>query len=154
SPAVAGTWQLVTPTTFGFVATAPLVPSATETVTVPAGAAGVNSAHGQTLAVGGTFNFPVAQGSTLRLQQLLAQLGYLPVTFTPTGPLTAPQEATQPQPGSFGWRWNEPASLVGLWSVGSSNVITTGAIMAFESQHGMKTDGEAGPAVWQQLLTD
>ena len=26
--------------------------------------------------------------------------------------------------------------------------------MAFESQHNMKTDGMAGPAVWQQLLAD
>ena len=26
--------------------------------------------------------------------------------------------------------------------------------MTFEDQHGMTTDGEAGPAVWQQLLAD
>ncbi len=154
SPAVAGTWQLVTPDTFGFVATAPLVPSATETVTVPAGGAGVTSASGKKLTTGGTFHFTVAQGSTLRLQQLLAQLGYLPVTFTPTGPLVAPQEVAEPQEGSFAWRWTEPASLTGLWTVGSSNVLTTGAVMTFESQHNMTTDGLAGPQVWQQLLAD
>jgi lipoprotein-anchoring transpeptidase ErfK/SrfK len=44
--------------------------------------------------------------------------------------------------------------LTSLWDTGSGNVITTGAVMAFESQHTMKTDGVAGPAVWQQLLTD
>ncbi len=154
SPAVAGTWQLETPDTFAFVASAPLVPSANETVTVPGGSGGVTSATGHGLAATTTFQFTVAAGSTLRLQQLLAQLGYLPVSFTPAGPLTAPQEATQPQPGSFGWRWNEPAQLVAQWSVGTSNVITTGAVMTFESQHNMKTDGVAGPAVWQQLLAD
>ena len=26
--------------------------------------------------------------------------------------------------------------------------------MAFEDKHGMKADGEAGPAVWSELLTD
>ncbi len=40
------------------------------------------------------------------------------------------------------------------WSPGTSNVITKGAVMAFESRHGMQTDGVAGPAVWQQLLAD
>jgi lipoprotein-anchoring transpeptidase ErfK/SrfK len=33
-------------------------------------------------------------------------------------------------------------------------VITTGAIMDYESNHNFKTDGEAGPAVWAQLLAD
>ncbi len=154
SPAVAGAWQVVTPDTYAFVASAPLVPSTTETVTVPGGDGGVTSATGRDLTGSASFQFTVAQGSTLRLQQLLAQLGYLPVSFTAAGPLTAPQEAAQPQPGSFGWRFSEPASLTSQWSLGSSNVITTGAVMAFESQHNLKTDGLAGPAVWRQLLAD
>ena len=94
-----------------FVATAPLVPSSSETVTVPAGAGGVLGAAGQTLAQGATVHFGVAAGSTLRLQQLLAQLGYLPVSFTPAGPLAAPQELAQPQEGTFAWRFTEPAAL-------------------------------------------
>jgi peptidoglycan hydrolase-like protein with peptidoglycan-binding domain len=154
TPAVSGMWQEVTPETFAFVASAPFVPSATETVTVPGGSGGVTSATGKTLAQSSTATFTVAAGSTLRLQQLLAQLGYLPVSFTPARPLTAPQEAGQAQEGSFEWRWNEPASLVGLWTVGAANPITRGAVMAYESQHNMKTDGVAGPAVWQQLLAD
>ncbi len=75
-------------------------------------------AGGGRLASAATFQFTVAAGSTLRLQQLLAQLGYLPVTFTPAGPLSAPQEAAQPQEGTFAWRWTEPASLVALWTPG------------------------------------
>jgi peptidoglycan hydrolase-like protein with peptidoglycan-binding domain len=151
-PAVAGSWQVVTPDTYAFVASAPLVPSATETVTVPGGANGITSLDGRKLVNGATFQFTVAQGSTLRLQQLLAQLGYLPVSFTPAGPLAAPQEAAQPQQGSFNWRWNEPAALESQWTQGASNVIDTGAVMAFESQHGLTTDGLAGPGVWSQLL--
>jgi peptidoglycan hydrolase-like protein with peptidoglycan-binding domain len=149
SPAVAGTWEVVTPSTYDFVATAPLVPFTTETVTVPAG---VTSASGKQLSRPVTTEFTVAQGSELRLQQLLAQLGYLPVGFTPAGSLTAPQEAAQAQQGSFTWRFAEPAALTNLWTVGTGNVITTGAVMNFESRLGLRTDGVAGPAVWSQLL--
>jgi peptidoglycan hydrolase-like protein with peptidoglycan-binding domain len=154
TPAVSGVWQEVTPETFAFVASAPLVPSATETVNIPGGSGGVTSSTGKALAQSTAATFTVAAGSTLRLQQLLAQLGYLPVSFTPARPLTAPQEAAQAQEGSFEWRWNEPASLISLWTVGAANPITRGAVMAYESQHNMKTDGLVGPAVWQQLLAD
>jgi peptidoglycan hydrolase-like protein with peptidoglycan-binding domain len=154
SPAVAGVWQIVTADTYMFVASAPLVPSTTETVTIPGGSGGVISAGGKTLTQATTSSFTVAAGNTLRLQQLLAQLGYLPVSFSPVGPLTAPQEAAQPQQGSFSWRWAEPASLESLWTQGTGNQITMGAVMAFESAHDMKTDGVAGPAVWSQLLAD
>ena len=153
-PAVAGSWQQVDSTTQDFVAAAPFVPSTTETLTVPGGAAGILGASGQTLAQGATVHFSIAAGSTLRLQQLLAQLAYLPVGFTPAGPMAAPQELAQPQEGTFAWRFAEPAELTAQWSPGQSNVITKGAVMAFEDKHGMKTDGEAGPAVWGALLTD
>ena len=151
SPPVAGSWQLLTPTTFTFVATAPFVPSSAETVTIPAT---VQSASGKVLGTPTTVQFSVADGTTLRLQQLLASLGYLPLSFDPAAPLAAPQEAAQAQAGTFAWRWTEPASLEALWTQGTPNTITRGAVMAFENQHGLKTDGEAGPAVWQSLLTD
>ncbi len=154
TPAVAGSWQQVDPTTQVFVAAAPLVPSSSETLTVPAGAGGILGTSGQTLDQGATVHFSVAAGDTLRLQQLLAQLGYLPVGFTPAGPLAAPQELAQPQEGTFAWRFAEPAELTAQWTPGQSNVITKGAVMAFEDKHGMKADGEAGPAVWGALLAD
>ena len=154
SPPVAGTWQRVNATTLSFVASAPLVPSSSETVTVPAGVGGVLGAAGQTLAQGATVHFGVAPGSTLRLQQLLAQLGYLPVSFTAAGPLAAPQELAQPQEGTFSWRFAEPQNLVSLWTPGTANVLTKGAVMAFENAHSLTTDGEAGPAVWSALLAD
>jgi peptidoglycan hydrolase-like protein with peptidoglycan-binding domain len=96
----------------------------------------------------------VAPLSTLRVQQLLATLDYLPVSFTPAGPATvAPTEEATAQLGSFAWRWSTlPGNFTALWSPGESNVITQGAVMAFESQQHMTTDGVAGPKVWQALL--
>ncbi|HEY2563367.1 MAG TPA: L,D-transpeptidase family protein [Acidimicrobiales bacterium] len=152
SPPAAGTWQLMTPTTLVFQPTSPFVPSTTETVTIASGPQGLQSTKGKTLAAASTVNFSIAAGSTLRLQQLLAQQGYLPVSFTSTAPLTSPQEMAQPQQGAFAWRWAMPASLESLWTQGTDNVITHGAVMAFQAQNGLGTDGVAGPQVWGKLL--
>jgi hypothetical protein len=45
-----------------------------------------------------------------------------------------------------------PGAFLSLWSPGNPNLVTQGAIMAFESQEHMTTDGSAGPKVWQALL--
>jgi peptidoglycan hydrolase-like protein with peptidoglycan-binding domain len=155
SPAVAGSWAVLSPSLLQFEATGPLVPGATETITVPGGASGVIGSEGQHLAKTLTSQFTVAPGSTLRLQQLLAELGYLPLTFTPTAPVTSPSQEVNDQVGTFSWRWpNEPAQLTTLWTPGVNNVITQGAVMNFEDQNGLTTDGVAGPAVWMDLLSD
>ncbi len=155
TPAVAGSWAVLSPSLLQFQATGPLVPGATETVTVPGGATGVVGSEGQRLAATFTSQFTVAPGSILRLQQLLAELGYLPLTFTPASPLTSPTQEGNDQVGSFSWRWpNQPMGLLTLWTPGTSNVVTRGAIMDFESQHGLKSDGIAGPQVWNDLLAD
>ena len=109
SPAVAGTWAVLSPSLLEYQATGPLVPGATETITVPGGASGVIGAEGQHLTQSVTSQFTVAPGSILRLQQLLAELGYLPLTFTPASPLTSPTQEGNNQVGSFSWRWaNQP----------------------------------------------
>jgi peptidoglycan hydrolase-like protein with peptidoglycan-binding domain len=155
SPPVAGTWAVLSASVLQYQASGPLVPGATETVTVPGGAAGVVGSRGQRLAQSVTSQFTVAPGSTLRLQQLLAELGYLPLTFTPASPLTSPTQEGNDQVGSFTWRWpNQPLSLLTLWTPGTNNVITQGAVMNFEAQNGLKTDGVAGPQVWTDLLAD
>ena len=152
APPVAGTWQRMTPTTLVFQPTSPFVPSSTETVTIPSGPTGLKSTNGKTLAQPSAVNFSIAAGSTLRLQQLLAQLGYLPLSFTSTAPLSSPQEMAQPQQGAFAWRWAMPATLESLWTQGTDNVITHGAVMTFEDQNGLGSDGVAGPQVWAKLL--
>jgi L,D-transpeptidase-like protein len=102
----------------------------------------------------------VASGSTLRLQELLARLGYLAVRWRPAsdGRPTAASEVTDalsaPR-GAFSWRYRQtPASLTALWKPGSWNVVTEGAVMRFEDEHGLGTDGVAGPQVWRALIRD
>jgi peptidoglycan hydrolase-like protein with peptidoglycan-binding domain len=155
NPPVPGSWAVLSPSVLQYQAVGPLDPGSTETLTVPGGSSGVTGSLRQHLDRTVTSQFTVAPGSTLRLQQLLAQLGYLPLTFTPDTPVTSPTQLGNDQVGTFSWRWpNEPAGLTALWSEGTSNVITQGAVMNFESQNNLKTDGIAGPAVWSDLLAD
>jgi hypothetical protein len=155
APTVPGSWALVSPSELEFVASAPLVPGAVESVLIPGGSSGMVSDQGQFLATSTTVPFSVETGSILRLQQLLAELGYLPLTFTPTAPVTSLTQEADIQQGTFGWRWaNQPTSLTSLWTPGEMNVITKGAIMDFEDQHALKTDGLPGPQVWSDLLAD
>jgi peptidoglycan hydrolase-like protein with peptidoglycan-binding domain len=153
TPAVAGAWSVLSASLLQYQATGPLVPGVTETISVPGGTDGVVGARGQHLAATVTSAFTVAPGSTLRLQQLLAELGYLPLNFTAAGPVTSPAQEGNDQVGTFTWRWaDQPASLTSLWTPGTYNVITQGAVMNFEAQHSLTTDGEAGPQVWAALL--
>jgi L,D-transpeptidase catalytic domain len=102
----------------------------------------------------------VPAGSTLRLQQLLARLGYLPLRWhaagdPPTTPASEIAAAVTPPHGAFTWRFSQtPAPLRALWQPGRWNVVTEGAVMRFEDEHGLATDGDAGPQVWRALLRD
>ncbi len=146
---------VVTPNTFAFVASAPFVPSTTETVTVPAGGGGVASATGKTLAQS-------VDGLVHRGRREHAPPAAAPgPAGLPAGQLHSGPSADRPSgggPGPGGTRSTgagpSPPPWSSLWTVGTTNQITKGAVMAFESQHDMKTDGLAGPAVWQQLLAD
>jgi hypothetical protein len=103
----------------------------------------------------------VPPGSPLRLQQLLAEQGYLPVDWIPASAgvahtlraeLTA---AVEPPAGRFAWRYpSTPTELKHLWSLGEANQITRGAVMMFEQEHGLTADAIAGPQVWRALLAD
>lgn len=105
----------------------------------------------------------VPDGSTLALQELLAQLGYLPVTFTPSSagrtgdvaPTPAAEEAeiVNPPQGTFSWRYPDtPAQVKSLWSATDYTELTKGAVMAFEDAQGLPTDGIAGVDVWKALI--
>ena len=155
TPPVGGTWLKVSPTTLSFAATAPFIPTTTETLTIPAGALGLRGTTGALLAAPVSASFTITQASTERLQQLLAQLAYLPLSFTPAAPLASPIEAMTAQAGTFSWRWaGTPDSLSSQWTEGSENVITKGAVMNFENQHGLTVDGLVGTRVWTVLLSD
>jgi peptidoglycan hydrolase-like protein with peptidoglycan-binding domain len=155
SPAIAGSWMAATPTTLAFHPDGPLPPASALTLSVPGGTQGVHGVDGSHLAVSTTVGFNVQPGTTVRLQQLLAQLGYLPVTFTPAGSPPPAVQMADTQAGSFSWRWpNLPAQLTALWQPGVYNEMTKAAVMAFEEANQLAVDGIAGPEVWQTLLHD
>jgi lipoprotein-anchoring transpeptidase ErfK/SrfK len=106
-----------------------------------------------------TLRWSGATGTTLRLQQLLAHLGYLPVIWQPAGaevPLTlrAQQTAAIHAPkGHFTWSFTQaPQELRALWRPGFVTSVTQGAVMAFQAQHGLEVDGFAGPIFWHELI--
>jgi L,D-transpeptidase catalytic domain len=163
SPSVPGTWShngtsLIFTPSAGF-------PEDTQVTISEPGRRGRGQDRGNGSA-GWTVSFSTASYSTLRLQQLLAQLGYLPLTWSPhfdsaimpAGTVTSGgagaelSAAYQPPDGQFTWVSGYPSHLAGLWQQGAANVIDTGAIMAFESGHGLALDGVAGPKLWTDLL--
>jgi peptidoglycan hydrolase-like protein with peptidoglycan-binding domain len=144
-PATPGHWKQLDPNTLSFEPT------------------GFGFGLGGTVHVrlpGQTLTWNVAGGSTLRLQQILARLGYLPLRWRPAAdppptPATEVAAAVSPPDGAFSWRYPQtPASLTALWKPGAWNVVTQGAVMRFEDAHGIATDGVAGPQVWRTLLRD
>jgi peptidoglycan hydrolase-like protein with peptidoglycan-binding domain len=110
---------------------------------------------------GHTLRWHVAGASFTRLQQLLAQEGYLPVTWTASRTDPARTRAAQlaaataPPDGRFQWRFpNTPHELMSLWQTGEANEITRGAVMMFEDDHNLAVDGIAGPQVWHAAIAD
>jgi lipoprotein-anchoring transpeptidase ErfK/SrfK len=155
SPTIAGKWVQSNATTLTYELASPLIPYSQEVITIPGGAHGLVSKDGATLTASHTVAFDVAAGDTLRLQQLLAQLDYLPVGFSPTGAAPAPADLAVDQPGTFSWRWpGLPAQLTSQWTQGTMNEITKAAVEDFENQNNIGVDGEAGPTVWTALLND
>lgn len=163
SPTVPGSWHAGSGDTMVFTPTTPFAPATEETLRIPAGASGVHSAQGGLLATPATFHFVTAGWSTLRLEQLLAQLHYLPLTWTPitsstTSSVTSLSYSEQlayvyaPPAGAFTWQPGYPSTLTSQWAPGVSSKILTGALMAFQSVHGLTMDGVAGGSTWQAVL--
>ena len=116
-PPVTGSWLPVGRDSLSFAATAPFIPTTSESLVIPAGPSGLRSVNGGHMTATTTITFVVAQASTERLQQLLAQLDYLPLSFTPSGSLSSPAGAITAQAGTFAWRWpGVPSSLTSLWT--------------------------------------
>jgi hypothetical protein len=147
SPAVPGSWQRAGDT-LTFTPADAWAPHTRVTVSAPE----AKGAWTDTYTTGGY--------SLLRLQQLLAQLGYLPLnwaadlggTITPGDPSAQEAAAYSPPLGTFTWDPGYPPELASFWHPGQVNLVTNGAIMAFESQHNMTLNGTASPAVWSAVL--
>ena len=173
-PKVAGSWSVA-----GDTATFQPQVGYTEdthvTLHVPGGKSGVEAAgltaagitttaatDAGLLASNADYSFTTGSYSTLGLQELLTQLGYLPLTFAPTDAATSTSsddanavlsEAYDPPAGSFTFKSGYPSQLTDKWATGQGNDLDTGAVMAFEDNTGLTMDGIAGPSVWSSLLT-
>ncbi len=177
SPSVAGHW-VRSGATMTFHPTAGLLPDTTFRVRVPGAVRAREGDRSVSLGRAVTRSFSVGDGSQRRLQQLLAELHYLPLTFVPrptaatastatggitttavtdaiaTEPTQAAHVTTAPVVGRFRWTSSAvPSSLQAQWSPGRANLVTRGAVMAFEGDRGLAVDGVAGPQVWGQLRT-
>jgi peptidoglycan hydrolase-like protein with peptidoglycan-binding domain len=152
-----GTWQQEG-TSLMFQPTLGILPSTTVSLSVPGGSNGLEGADGSRLAAPVQASWTVQPGSLLRAYQILATLGYLPVTWTPSSPtpMTTAEAADalfSPPDGTFAWRYpNTPPQLQAMWAPGQDDVLLQGAVMAFESDQGMTADGQVGQAVWAKLL--
>jgi hypothetical protein len=165
SPDIAGTWQIEGNDAV-FTPTQGFFQNTKVTVKIPAGPAGMLSAAGLAAGGGGFLGAPVTQSfttgsfSTLRLQELLAQLGYLPMVWLPsTAKTISPTDANaelaaayKAPAGTFAWQGDYPWNLKDQWKVGKGNMLDTGAIRAFEYNEGLTMDGVAGHTVWSDLL--
>jgi peptidoglycan hydrolase-like protein with peptidoglycan-binding domain len=163
SPTVPGVWSQPQPGLLVFQPGAPLPPDIRLVLTLSpfdhsAGTGRVRATDGASLVAPVQVSWTVAPGSILRLQEILAQLGYLPFNFQTPTPVAADPEAQlvaaySPPLGSFSWRWpNPPAALASQWTPGQDTEATRGAVMAFEADAGLGPDGVAGPLVWSALL--
>jgi peptidoglycan hydrolase-like protein with peptidoglycan-binding domain len=163
TPAVPGQWQR-SGKELNFAPSTPLAPSTRYTLHIPAGMAGLRSTLGGLMARPVEVRFKTASYSVLRLDQVLSQLGYLPMTWTPSGgdkvaagPASGgvpgqEQLAYSPPAGSFSWESGYPASLRAQWVSGKPNVVLRGAVMAFQAQHGLAINGIFSQKFWGKLF--
>ena len=147
-PAAKGQWT-VNGSTLTFTPSFGYAPWSTEHIVVPEALAGAESS-----------SFHVAGIPLLRVQQLLAELRYLPLDYGPTpgvsGLATAAPIAAlvspRTLPGTFTWRFSTtPASLRALWTPGKDSVVTTGALMHFEAVENLPEGSPIDPQLWRAL---
>jgi peptidoglycan hydrolase-like protein with peptidoglycan-binding domain len=167
SPHITGSWQIEGDTAV-FTPAVGYFQDSTVKLTIPGGSNGMISVDGANAGAGGllasnvTDSFTTGSFSTLRLQELLSQLGYLPLTWAQKAktPVINPSNANaelsaayQAPAGTFSWNSGYPSNLTDQWQAGSANILDVGAIRAFESVTGLTMDGVAGHAVWADLFT-
>ena len=158
TPAVAGSWRTVDDHTVTFQpAAAGFTLGHTFSVRLPR-AATVTTRKG--LVARSVLQWHVPDASQERLEQLLAQFGYMPLTFVtktkvPTDADSQLTAAVLPPQGHWTWRWKKtPKPLQSLWIPGEPNKIDQGALMKFQNEHGLTPDGVATPETWNALLAD
>jgi hypothetical protein len=161
SPSTPGHWRIANSHTLAFTPSGMGAAFGTHLHAQLPRSVAVTGGSGSALHKTSQIEWMVPPGSTLRLQQLLAQAGYLPLVWHPSGagvartPAAEAQAAVKAPDGNFSWRYHDtPHQLQALWSAGSENTITKGALMKFEDENDLTVDGLPGAAVWHKLIDD
>ena len=146
SPVVATVWQQIGPTTVQAIPTQPVSQTSGYSVTVPVAlrcatrCVVLRDTTAQT-----SFSYSLGWA-----RELLAELNYLPLTFTPSDPHANP---VLDNPGTYVWAYPQlPASLKNLWTSGNGAVIVQGAIMNFQNTEGLPTSGLLDSVTWKALV--
>jgi len=158
-PAIHGSWQVHGKSAV-FTPARGFRPRTKVTVKVPAGATGIQSSSGGLLSAPVTAKYRTGKLSNVRMEQLLAQLGYLPLTWAPLTDASPPttdanlqlSAAFDPPAGTYTWKNGYPRRLTTLWRPDKPSLILRGAVMAFEADHNLALDGVIGPSVWQAMF--
>ncbi|MFZ1063316.1 MAG: L,D-transpeptidase family protein [Acidimicrobiales bacterium] len=145
-PALSTKWQQIGPRAVQAVATSRLKPQTRYVIETPATMLCSSACHFETVR---SLSTNIATNVAWE-EQLLAETGYLPLSFTPSVPGSDPgvQES-----GTFTWLYPQlPVTLSSQWQVGVDNVLVTGALMAFQNDHQLPTTGVADPTTWNDLV--
>jgi len=168
TPDLPGSWQIVGDAAV-FTPTMPFAPSTKITVNIPAD---VRSNAGHVLAGPKAAQYTTGTYSTLRLSEMLGQLGYLPWSWQlPNVGLQTQSDANSgstsssssslagqlalaydPPNGIFTMEQGYPGSLASMWQPDRWNVVLRGAVMAFQSEHNMSVNGTVTAALWRALF--
>lgn len=145
-PALATQWQQIGPNDVQAVATSTLRPSTTYTFNTP-----TQMRCTKTCAFLALRPRVASVSTNLTWEaQLLAELNYLPLTFTPGTNQSSPSDQVN---GTFTWAYpNLPTTLSSQWSLGSDNVVLQGALRTFQSQSNLPVTGVADATTWTDLL--
>jgi peptidoglycan hydrolase-like protein with peptidoglycan-binding domain len=147
-PALATKWQQIGPNDVQAVLTGALRPAVNYRISLPTRMSCSTSCSFTSVA---TRVASMATNVTWE-EQLLAELNYLPVSFTASNPSSS---STVPSAGTFTWKYSAlPKTLQSQWKVGVAGAILRGAVMNFQSQHNLPTTGLADAAMWSDLLND
>lgn len=152
---VPGNWSLKTPYTAEFApSTIPLPESTISIKTTASG--GLLAKDGSTMNKPLNLSWTIESGSILRLQQILASLGYLPYKWSPlpSGTQRSPiEQLYDPLSGNFSLRYaNTPATLESSFQPGVDNRMTQGAMVAFERKNGLPAYTSIRKQLWPALL--
>lgn len=153
-PPLPGRWIMASPETLVLMTPPGYVFAGSEQVTIPGT---LRSARGAHLEDPEVVTVAGLDATALRVQEVLADLGYLPVRFTSSRPEATSLSAeiasfTDPPTGTFAWRWGGlPSTLEDLWRPGVYGVVTKGAVLTFEHANGLILNDALTPALVEDL---